>query len=113
MASGLAAVGVASSLLDLAKVGIELSKLINQFVEAKPRLKALIQEIKLGASVLELLGGVFKQEEKDQICSANALDVANNIARAYQTVFDELKKKLSPSLRAAKMATPKSPLGRL
>ena len=79
-------------LIELAKVDIELSKLINQFVEAKPRLKALIQEIELGASVLELLGGVSKQEEKDQICSANALDVANNIAAAYQKVFDELNK---------------------
>jgi len=91
MASGLEAVGIAASFIELAKVGIELSRLVNQVVEARSYIKALIQEIKLGASVLELLGGVFKQEAKDQICSAGAIEAANNIATAYRKVFDELK----------------------
>lgn len=91
MASGLEAVGTAAAFLELAKAGIELSKLIVQFVEAKARILSLVMEIELVAAVLEILSGVFEREAEDQICSAEALEVANNIAAAYRTVLDKLK----------------------
>lgn len=91
MASGLEALGTAAAFLELAKAGIELAKVINQFVEARSRIKSLIQEIELVSAVLGLLSSVFEQEAKDQVCSAEALEAANNIGTAFRTVLDKLR----------------------
>lgn len=92
--SGLEAVGIAASILQLADVGMKVSinlcTLYSKVRRADANLQTLSSEVALTCSVLHQLGELLKQDREGQLCSQRALITAQDVLEECRRVFDEI-----------------------
>jgi len=114
--SGLEAIGVAASLIQVAGVGLQLATTLRQYIEAKPRLARIAEEINTTAKVLRQVGGAFEESAQTKLCSHEALQDGTDIVQACKTVFSTLEtsvnRHLPSSERRRKLGWPEGRLAR-
>lgn len=93
--SGLEAVGIAASILQIADVGMKVSinlcQLYSKVRRADSSLQTLSSEIALTCNVLHQLGELLKQDAQGSLCSQQALATAQDVLGECRRVFGEIE----------------------
>ncbi len=94
-------VGLVASVIQVAEVGLKLSKTLYEYVEsvssADRRIKDIAKEIELTSFVITELGGVFNDGETSKLISENAVKTANETMKECSTIFTEIEATLKKS----------------
>jgi len=94
------ALGIAATCLELARVGIDLYQVVQRFVDARPKLKKVVDEIRRSSRLLSRLNEVFQDEDSEEsICQDGTLAQARSTLDDYREVFDELQVAVNKVLR--------------
>ncbi|KAE8379819.1 hypothetical protein BDV26DRAFT_290977 [Aspergillus bertholletiae] len=93
--SGLEAIGVAASILQIAELGSNLSislwTLYRKFKDADRNLQTLNNELALTCNVLRQLGNNLQQDEQSKLYSTQALITASDVHKECEQVFEKIK----------------------
>lgn len=91
---GLEGAGVAASTLQVADIGLRLSKGIYDYAEsvasADSRLTRIGNHVDLTSKVVKQVGDVFSSPVSEQIASQEALNLGHDAAKECEEVFKEL-----------------------
>ena len=97
--SGLEGVGVAASILQVADIGLRLSKGIYDFADsvasADSRLTRIGKHVDLTSEVVKQVADVFSSSVSEQIVSRKALKLGQDAAAECGEVFGELMSEVS------------------
>lgn len=98
--SGLEALGVAASILQIADIGVRVSvKLCTFYHQVKnvnESVRSLSSDVALTCSVLRQLGENLQQDEQAQLCSRQALDTAQDVLAECKKVFQQISEAVEP-----------------
>ena len=103
--SGLEAVGIAASIIQVADLGTKLSvKLFTfyrQVQNANQAIQSLSSDVALTCAILRELGESLKDDEHIKICSAEAHRTAQHVLNQCEGVLKEIRQMIDDSIRPA------------
>jgi hypothetical protein len=92
--SGLEALGIVASVIQIADVGARLSVKLCTFAHkiknADANIKFISTDVALTCNVLRELGDNLKKDERSKLCGEGAVRTAEGVVRECQRVFEEL-----------------------
>jgi hypothetical protein len=93
--SGLEALGIVASVIQIAEVGARLSVKLCTFAHkiknADANIKFISTDMALTCNVLRELGDNLKKDERGKLCGEGAVRTAEGVVRECQRVFEELE----------------------
>lgn len=97
--SGLEALGVAASILQVADIGLRLSQRLYDFADsaasADSRLARIAKQVDLTSEVVKQVADVFESGASEQIVNQKALKSGQDAAEECEEVFRELMSELA------------------
>ncbi|KAJ6157723.1 hypothetical protein N7470_005315 [Penicillium chermesinum] len=90
--SGLEAIGIVASILQIADLGAKVSVKLCSFYrtvkDANQSMQSLSSDVSLTCSILQELGKALEQDEQTKLCSPRAFDTAQDVLAECKTVFE-------------------------
>lgn len=104
--SGLEAIGVAASIIQVADLGARLSvKLFGfyrQFKNANESIQLLSNEVALNSAILRELGHNLKEDELSKLCSDEAFRILEHVLDQCREVLEQIEKTISTDTQSGK-----------
>lgn len=104
--SGLEAVGAVASIVQLAdfgaRVAVKLHSFYHKINKADINIQRLSTDVSLTSSVLKQLGDILEDAKKQQLCSAEATSMANEIVKECDQVFQHMEATIDQDLKSKK-----------
>lgn len=104
--SGLEAIGIAASIIQLADLGTKLSvKLFTfyrQVENANQAIQSLSSDVALTCAILRELGESLQEDEHSKLCSAEAYRTAQHVLNQCEEVLKKIRQMIDDSVCSAK-----------
>ncbi|PNS20751.1 hypothetical protein CAC42_2682 [Sphaceloma murrayae] len=97
--SGLEIIGLVASLVQIASLGTTLAKSLHALSESAPKLQTIADEVSGTSLVCSQLSDVFAKEKEAQVCSAQAIRDAQEIAGRCDRIFEAVEREVGRYVR--------------
>lgn len=99
--SGLEAVGIAASIIQIADLGTKLSVKLFTFYRklqnVNQSIQSLSSDVALTCAILRELGESLKQDEQSKLCSPEAYRTAQHVLKQCEGVLQQIQKMMNES----------------